>query len=1076
MSAIFSKILNMSLTGSLVILFVLAARLLLKRAPKIYSYALWAVVLFRLLCPVSLSAPVSVLEVTQPQVTVTEGITSSVSYLPVTYVTSEKAPAEETPEVPEVSQTQKTSKWTMTNIASVIWLAGCAVMLLYSCAVYLRLRWQLVGAFLYRGEVYLADHISSPFAMGIVRPKIYLPSNTPRQERRYIIAHERHHIHRLDHVWKLLAYAALCIHWFNPLVWLSFLLAGKDMEMSCDEAVIRKLGPQIRADYSQSLLRLATHRTVIAGTPLAFGEGETKDRIVNMAKWRRPKVWVSILCGVMCIAVLAACALNPVSSTESDIQYAYGAFTLTLPEDYGWQENEDLSVSILEGEEVIGGIALRKTPSFPLDRGGVEGETYIENNFSEWVEALGLPEAQSNLMLTGWIGDTLWGDLEAEYYDEANPDAFYRMHYFYIHDYGVYDIWFDYTKLEPREEVPILETVQLAAPAAETEPASEPQRAALAFKLPDGITESRDEEGNQIFLKDGVVIGGVLDYIVPANTYWADFSEEFLREMGVPEVLDGTLGYSGGGNAMSQYGYTMEFFSDVPPGAVRSHHSEHTYFMLSDGQIVTDIWFDLLTVDPEDQRQIMDSLEIPELGRVAENDPAVYVEKGEQVAADADLFQNSYTNHDGTVNFSVSALLPNAPTDVSILEAQPHYLTNEEIKQAAYAIFGADAYFIEKAPDFADYNRTDKQMQDFIDRNSPYTDPAKWQELVGSGGINAMNCEELAQNTQQLIDMYQEKLNNYRCDYPEQPCEWILKNHGYYTDGYYVEDMWDSIEAWVEVDGFSYAFTASTRNAGNYKLNNLYVNPFWPTGYSDLDERLLYSQHCRVEPTAQQVDQAKQKAETMLANMGFGEWIVDQLFVEVIEYHNPEYPEYVIHVNALPKVAHLLEVRWAQRSNINQASEYPTCADNYYLTQAEFEFTPDGHLLSATIMSPMDTAEVSKTNTHMGTETLLARIEEELKTTTLADYGLDPVSYGYENLKCDVTVNDIHYGMARVRIPDTEASYEYIPAITVRGNSTYIFANGDRMETPTVDDQGQNLLTLSALDGHVISKVSEFYY
>lgn len=320
MDDIFSQVLNMSLTGSVVILCVMAVRLLLKRSPKIFSYALWAVVLFRLLCPVSLPSPVSLLEVAKPQVAKTSGATSTVSYLPVEYVNTQRQlllqtddPAQETVRSDTVPARAVV---TPVTVASWVWLAGIGLMVVSGGVDYLRLRRRLVGAVLYRGEVYLADHIVSPFAMGILRPRIYLPTSVPVKERRFIIAHERHHIRRGDHIIKLLAYAALCIHWFNPLVWAAFLLAGKDMEMSCDEAVIRKLGDHIRADYAASLLRLATGRKVISGTPLSFGEGDPKGRIRNMARWKKPKAWVSAVCILVCIAVLAACAVNPEKGGE----------------------------------------------------------------------------------------------------------------------------------------------------------------------------------------------------------------------------------------------------------------------------------------------------------------------------------------------------------------------------------------------------------------------------------------------------------------------------------------------------------------------------------------------------------------------------------------------------------------------------------------------------------------------------------------------------------------------------------------------------------------------------------------
>lgn len=332
MDEAFAQVLNMSLTGSAVILCVMAVRLLLKRAPKIFSYALWAVVLFRLLCPVSLPSPVSVLELLRPQVTETTGAASHVSYFPAEVVRTEaqqnstqepqanaSQPETQSPAMPETVDKGLPAL----TIAGCVWLAGTAAMVVYSLVKYLRLRWMLVGAVLYRGNIYLADHIDSPFVMGALRPRIYLPSSVPMEERRYIVAHERHHIRRGDHVVKLLAYGALCLHWFNPLVWAAFILAGKDMEMSCDEAVIRKLGEHIRADYSASLLRLSTGRRIISGTPLAFGEGDTKGRVRNMANWKKPKLWVGVVCAAVCIAVLVACAVNPERATELEETLAF---------------------------------------------------------------------------------------------------------------------------------------------------------------------------------------------------------------------------------------------------------------------------------------------------------------------------------------------------------------------------------------------------------------------------------------------------------------------------------------------------------------------------------------------------------------------------------------------------------------------------------------------------------------------------------------------------------------------------------------------------------------------------------
>lgn len=330
---LFPRIFNMSVTAGIVIVCVLLTRLLLRKAPKVFSYALWAVVLFRLLCPVSVMAGFSLLGLMDTPVKETTAHIGAVEYVqpeparveaPQTPLPAGTAPEAGNETHPQgEAQAEAAPAVPVAVIAAWIWLAGVLGMALYSVVTYLGLRRRLIGAVPLRENIYLADHIGSPFVMGLLRPKIYLPSSLTTQEQAYIIRHEQRHIRRLDHVAKALAFAALCVHWFNPLVWAAFILSGKDMEMSCDEAVVRDLGEGIRADYSASLLRLATGRRIIAGTPLAFGEGDTKGRIRNLVGWRKPKRWLALSAAVLCIVVVAACVANPQGNTDSGTgQYA----------------------------------------------------------------------------------------------------------------------------------------------------------------------------------------------------------------------------------------------------------------------------------------------------------------------------------------------------------------------------------------------------------------------------------------------------------------------------------------------------------------------------------------------------------------------------------------------------------------------------------------------------------------------------------------------------------------------------------------------------------------------------------
>jgi len=394
-SFLLPTILNMTLTASVVILFVLAARLALKKAPKVFSYALWAVVLFRLLCPVSITTDFSLLGLFDTPAVENTQHTTAVEYIPYDIVHTQDlevqlpVPPAINEAVNEVLPQEHAALGADPlegefAIGSMIWLLGIGSMVIYGTVSYILLRRKLIGAVLLRDNIYLADGIGSPFVMGIIRPKIYLPSALSEQEQEYIILHEQHHIRRGDHIIKALAFIALCIHWFNPLVWVAFVMSSKDMEMSCDEAVVKKLGVGIRADYSASLLSLATGRRIIAGTPLAFGEGDTKSRIKNMLNWKKPKAWIIVVAAVICLAVVAACASNPAAmSTQPNAP--------TVDENYstsdqgGSSEEQEDHNNITDSSSVVAP-ELAKDAVYYLELAA--GETFRDMNPQKQAEIL----------------------------------------------------------------------------------------------------------------------------------------------------------------------------------------------------------------------------------------------------------------------------------------------------------------------------------------------------------------------------------------------------------------------------------------------------------------------------------------------------------------------------------------------------------------------------------------------------------------------------------------------------------------------------------------------------------------
>lgn len=341
---IFLEILNMSFMGSIVILFVLLARLLLKKTPKIFSYALWSVVLFRLTCPFSFESVFSLLP------TKANPIAQDIVFMQTPKIDTGVAIINNTvndllPAATPYASINPLQFWLF--IGSMVWVIGIVFMLSYSLLSLLSFRKKLENAIFYKNNVFLSDKIDTAFVFGALRPKIYLPDSLTDGQREHILLHEQTHIKRFDHLVKLLSFFVLCLHWFNPLAWVAFFASSKDMEMSCDEAVVKKLGSDIKKDYSTSLLTLATGRRIVSGTPLAFGEGDTKGRIKNVLSYKRPAFWVILVAAVAVICVIVGLVLNP---KDEDVVFA-GVNAVILEID---KDTQSMTVEGIDENSVIG--------------------------------------------------------------------------------------------------------------------------------------------------------------------------------------------------------------------------------------------------------------------------------------------------------------------------------------------------------------------------------------------------------------------------------------------------------------------------------------------------------------------------------------------------------------------------------------------------------------------------------------------------------------------------------------------------------------------------------------------------
>ena len=311
MSELFLKIVNMSISASWVVVAVLALRFCLKKAPKWVNVLLWGIVAARMVFPFSIESVLSLIpsaETISPTVMMEQTPSVQTGVPALNHVINPVISSSFTP-APGASA-NPLQIWI--PVLTGIWLFGIAALFLYSAVSYWRLHRKVCEAVILRGNIYQSEKVCSPFVLGIIKPKIYLPYHMDSREMDHVIAHEQTHIRRKDHWWKPLGFLLLTIHWFNPLMWLSYVLLCRDIELACDEKVIGKMGNAQRADYTQALVACSVDRRLIAACPLAFGEIGVKERVKSVMNYKKPAFWI-VLASVIVCAVIAVCFLtNPI--------------------------------------------------------------------------------------------------------------------------------------------------------------------------------------------------------------------------------------------------------------------------------------------------------------------------------------------------------------------------------------------------------------------------------------------------------------------------------------------------------------------------------------------------------------------------------------------------------------------------------------------------------------------------------------------------------------------------------------------------------------------------------------------
>ena len=310
MNELFLKIINMSISASWLVLAVLILRFVLKKAPKWINVLLWGIVAIRLICPFSFESTLSLIPSAETiplniGMDTTPTINSGISAI-------------NNAVNPIISQSNTPMAGASVNLLQItigiyeyIWIFGMIALALYTAISYWRLCRKVDTAVRYKDNIFQSENVSFPFVLGIIKPRIYLPFKMNGQYLEHVVAHEQAHICRKDHWWKPLGFLLLMIHWFNPLMWLAYVLLCRDIELACDEKVIKELGNEQRGDYTQALVACSINRRMIAACPLAFGEVSVKERVKSVMNYKKPAFWVIIISVIVCVGVAVCFLTNP---------------------------------------------------------------------------------------------------------------------------------------------------------------------------------------------------------------------------------------------------------------------------------------------------------------------------------------------------------------------------------------------------------------------------------------------------------------------------------------------------------------------------------------------------------------------------------------------------------------------------------------------------------------------------------------------------------------------------------------------------------------------------------------------
>ena len=430
-------------------------------------------------------------------------------------------------------------------------------------------------------------------------------------------------------------------------------------------------------------------------------------------------------------------------------------------------------------------------------------------------------------------------------------------------------------------------------------------------------------------------------------------------------------------------------------------------------------------------------------------------------------YNENFSSTDGTVEFSIDLEMYISNEPMPVVEVVPHYLTGADAKRVAEVLFEGEKFY-EAQPTFSTvYSKS--EIQEKLKRWSQYTSDEAMEILFGTPQINAANV------VQDFIKRYTQLMETAPETVAATPCLWQFQESWKYN---YTEEQVktenvsisfdDEIRAYTSSEGIPYRFTASTRNKSDFKYNMIFTLPDYGISPWSLDEMILQARLCRdKKPTYEQIACAKNKAEEWLNKMNLGEWMIDAC--NVLQYSNGDAVDYKISVQAVPTFNGAATIRRPQLSNLKSKEQY---ASNYYLTDAELIFSPDGTLLSFQLFSPVDvTRIVNESPVVLDMDRLMENAKNYFQLTDAYFYGIGgSMDESGTDVDCNVDINNLEYGLSRVKVPDTDDSYYYVPSIALSGDIQYTLSDTGEV---CFSNENTTLLLLNAVDGSIIPLENE---